>query len=164
MTSTSEDTEIKLADFGISKMSNESMLTFVGTPNFIAPEVISGKYSKECDIWSIGVLMYYLLSGQYPFLDTDLFVLLDKIKNGRVSFKGQEWAHISLNAKDLIKEFIKVKPYKRIRLSDALSHPWFKVLGADSTVPRGVFQRISQFNVSSKFWNCLLYTSDAADE
>ena len=60
--------EIKLIDFGLStKYGQESMDTMVGTPYYVAPEVLLGHYGPECDIWSCGVLMYVLLSGTLPF-------------------------------------------------------------------------------------------------
>lgn len=76
--SNSEGSEIKIIDFGLSRyldeISEESdgifgseLQTVCGTANYLAPEVIKGKYDKRCDIWSLGVLLYFLLSGELPF-------------------------------------------------------------------------------------------------
>ena len=65
-----KDDEIKLIDFGLShrvKYKTSSMQTIVGTPYYMAPEVLDGKYNFKCDVWSLGVLMYVLLSGYLPF-------------------------------------------------------------------------------------------------
>ena len=62
------DSEIKIIDFGLSKHYGGKLMTsFVGTPYYVAPEVLKGAYGKECDIWAIGVLMYVVLSGCLPF-------------------------------------------------------------------------------------------------
>jgi serine/threonine protein kinase len=60
---------LKLADFGISKIvSEETLLTNCGTPVYMAPEIWGGKpYTLKVDVWSIGIVMYYLLSGAHPF-------------------------------------------------------------------------------------------------
>jgi len=64
-----EDGEIKLIDFGLAKQTKRTgkMTTLAGTPYFISPEILKGVYGIECDMWSLGVLMYMLLSGDYPF-------------------------------------------------------------------------------------------------
>lgn len=64
------DGELKLIDFGLSKKcksKNSHMNTIAGTPHFMAPEVLVEDYNYKCDIWSLGVLMYILLSGYLPF-------------------------------------------------------------------------------------------------
>ena len=65
-----KENEVKLIDFGLAKQTNkknQNMHTVAGTPYFIAPEVLSGDYGKECDIWSFGIVLYLVLSATYPF-------------------------------------------------------------------------------------------------
>jgi calcium-dependent protein kinase len=72
------DSDLKLIDFGLSnKFSNKrdsksSMDTLVGTPYYVAPEVLRGSYGPKCDIWSAGVIMFVLLSGHYPFAGEEI--------------------------------------------------------------------------------------------
>lgn len=64
------DGELKIIDFGLSKIlhnNNNSLKSIVGTPFYMAPEVLEGNYGNSCDIWSLGVLMYVLLCGYLPF-------------------------------------------------------------------------------------------------
>lgn len=62
-------TKIKLVDFGGAQkyLPWKSMSAFFGSPYYIAPEVLSGKYNFKCDMWSVGILTYYLISGAHPF-------------------------------------------------------------------------------------------------
>lgn len=69
LSSNTKNAEVKLADFGLSAKYSESSLynTTVGTPYYVAPEVIHGSYGLACDIWSAGVNIFFLLSGEQPF-------------------------------------------------------------------------------------------------
>ncbi|KAL4464857.1 hypothetical protein ABPG74_011418 [Tetrahymena malaccensis] len=106
-----------------SKSNN--MQTIVGTVQYIAPEVLTQNYDKRCDIWSLGVILYCVLYGEFPFTgrnDTEIF---EQIRRGNLEFRDE--VTISKQAKDLITKMICVDPNKRIDMSSALKHPWFKM-------------------------------------
>lgn len=63
------------------------MKTLVGTPYYVAPEVLLGQYGVECDTWSLGVIMYTLLSGYLPFYGTTPGEVFERIRNGKVTFE-----------------------------------------------------------------------------
>lgn len=131
----SENSEIKIIDFGLSNifksedqkelMESMTLNTRVGTPHYVAPEVLQGNYTCACDIWSLGVVMYLLLSGNTPFMSETEAGLFKKIEKGMIVFEGKEWAGISVQAKQLILSMIKVNPKKRITSEQALRHSWF---------------------------------------
>ena len=80
LVSKEQGSEVKLADFGMAvRFGDEQMHTVVGTPYYLAPEVYMGSYGKECDIWSLGVVMYFLLSGRQPFKGKNINELLGNI-------------------------------------------------------------------------------------
>lgn len=100
------------------------MSSILGTPYYIAPEVIKGSYNQMCDVWSIGVITYCLLCG-YPPFDADTEVkLFDKILKGKIEMPESDWKDISTIAKDFIFKTIEVNPKDRMKLEDALKHPW----------------------------------------
>jgi serine/threonine protein kinase len=82
------------------------MKTLVGTPYYVAPEVLDGDYGKECDCWSLGVIMYAVLSGCLPFYGQSPKEVFDKILQSKVSFNTKEFRGISESAKDLITKLL----------------------------------------------------------
>ena len=97
-------------------------MDIAGTPYYIAPEVLSGNYGKECDIWSLGVCVYQLLTGQMPFDGDSQQEVFGKIKSGKFHMPKM----LSSQCKDLIHKMIEVDPNKRISARDAMNHPWIK--------------------------------------
>merc|ERR1719291_1678024 len=91
-----DDSPIKIIDFGLSRFDDvDVMTTKVGTPYYVAPEVLKREYTKACDIWSIGVITYILLCGYPPFYgenDKDIF---NSVKTGRFDFPSPYWDNIS---------------------------------------------------------------------
>lgn len=101
-----EDAEIKLIDFGLSQKYSEkghkkAMGSLVGTPYYVAPEVIRGKYGPECDVWSIGIMMYCMLSGKVPFTGETQQEILKKIVQKDVSANIRNWKKITREGKEL---------------------------------------------------------------
>ena len=74
-----KDGEIRLVDFGLAKESSVKMKTFAGTPYFMAPEVLSHNYGFKCDIWSMGCVLYMLVTGKLPFAGNSKAEVFNKI-------------------------------------------------------------------------------------
>ena len=94
-----ENSPLKLADFGISRVvqhEGDEMSTVVGTPTYLAPEVLVGqKYTHMCDIYSLGTIFYILLCGYPPFDDSDNPNFYDDVVSGNLKFPEAEWSNIS---------------------------------------------------------------------
>lgn len=122
-----ENAAIKIIDFGLSRhddMQQGIMNTKVGTPYYVAPEVLNREYTKSCDIWSIGVITYILLCGYPPFYgDTDNQIF-DQVRTGRFDFPSPDWDPISDSAKNFIVSLLKRDPSKRLSAAEALQHKW----------------------------------------
>ncbi|OMJ70518.1 hypothetical protein SteCoe_31492 [Stentor coeruleus] len=125
-----DDLNIKIIDFGTAiKISGQArLIELVGSPFYIAPEVVAGNYSYECDMWSCGVILYILLSGYPPFDAKSSAEILKKIRLGKYSFDKPIWESVSNDAKNLISKLL-CPAEKRMNASQALCHPWIKSLG-----------------------------------
>ncbi len=128
-----EDSPIKVIDFGLSKIFGDvaknnkqvkkTMQTRVGTAYYVSPEVLKGDYDEKCDIWSAGVILYILLSGDPPFNGENDNEIYRAIAKKKFSFPDKEWKNISEDAKDLIKHMI-CEPDKRYTAQQVLNHKW----------------------------------------
>ncbi|KAJ8909133.1 hypothetical protein NDN08_005827 [Rhodosorus marinus] len=123
---------IKLADFGLADVIMEDTFGdktargMYGTPFFVAPEVIRGEaYGPAVDIWSSGVLLYNMLSGQLPFEGGSLAEVLKRVKAGHVEFPEKKWGSISDEAKNFIRGLLRFHPGERLSAKQALADPWF---------------------------------------
>ncbi len=116
---------VKIADFGLSNVMRDGhfLRTSCGSPNYAAPEVISGRLyaGPEVDVWSCGVILYALLCGSLPFDDESIPNLFKKIKGGIYTLPS----HLSPSARDLIARTLLVDPLKRITIPEVRAHPWF---------------------------------------
>ena len=95
-----------------------------GTSYYVAPEVIEGTYSEKCDVWSVGIILYILLSGEPPFNGATDIEIVERIKEGTFSMEGPRWDDVSNEAKDLITQIL-CKEDQRITAAEAFQHPWF---------------------------------------
>eukprot|EP00618_Florenciella_parvula_P031462 CAMPEP_0119482742 /NCGR_PEP_ID=MMETSP1344-20130328/10463_1 /TAXON_ID=236787 /ORGANISM="Florenciella parvula, Strain CCMP2471" /LENGTH=664 /DNA_ID=CAMNT_0007517179 /DNA_START=269 /DNA_END=2263 /DNA_ORIENTATION=- len=126
----------------------EHLKTTVGTPYYIAPEVFTKNYGRECDIWSIGVIAYILLCGFPPYSGNDEKEIMQAVRSGRdVTFQEEYWGNISNEAKDFISNLMKRTPSERPSAADALKHPWFtRTDTAPLSLYRTIGPRLEIFN------------------
>lgn len=151
-----KDAELKLIDFGLARPIDdiESLKSAAGTIFYMAPEVIRGNFSEKCDEWSLGAIMYLLLSGQPPFLGSTSREVASKILNDKIDMKSLDWRRVSKHAKDLLHKLLERDVQKRITAAEALEHPWFKKIRSlhpVEPVNRSVIQNLRAFKNSSYF-------------
>ncbi|OMJ86304.1 hypothetical protein SteCoe_12217 [Stentor coeruleus] len=99
---------------------------------FVAPEVAFDDYNEKCDIWSVGMIMYALLTGRTPFTDNLIDICEESQKKGQINVKLLEELGVSQLAIDLILEMIKYDHNQRISAVEALSHKWFELIKSNS--------------------------------
>lgn len=119
---------LKVIDFGTSRKfdSQKKLTKRLGTPYYIAPEVLMKNYDEKCDIWSCGVILYILLCGYPPFNGPDEDSILKAVKEGNFSFDEADWGQISQDAKILIKKMLQKDPKKRISAREVYEDPWIQ--------------------------------------
>ena len=124
-----ENNPLKIADFGLSQSINlKKMLTSkVGTSYYVPPEILAGNYTEKCDIWSAGIILYILLSGEPPFNGPNDETIFARIKTYKYEFPEQKWSKISVEAKDLLTKML-IQEDKRLSASQVLQHPWFDII------------------------------------
>jgi len=126
---------LKLIDFGLSIQQNaKKEKRRVGTPYYMAPEMIFGNFVKASDIWSIGVIMYIMVTGKQPFWGKNKDEVLNKVKNGRYDMKSLYYSKCSNSVKDLIKKMLVTEPEKRMTVEACLEHSWFKQFENDKYI------------------------------
>jgi len=103
------------------------MSDIVGTPYYVAPEVLEGVYTNACDVWSVGVILYIMLSGKAPFSGETSSEVLGKVARAPVCFPEKSWHGISNVAKDLILKMLEKNPTARLTAKQCLEHGWFKL-------------------------------------
>merc|ERR1719262_1755611 len=123
-----EKNNLKVIDMGLSCTfkPGQVLTTKAGTPYYVAPQVLAGKYDHSADVWSLGVIMYVLLCGYPPFYGENDADVLSKVRLGNFSFNASDWKNISEDAKNLIRMTLKMNPRDRYTAEQALNHEWIR--------------------------------------
>lgn len=118
--------QIKLADFGLATYINpgQSLHGTVGSPFYIAPEVLAGGYNQAADVWSAGVILYILLSGKPPFWGKTKSRIFEAVRAAGLRFQSDPWNGISDSAKELIRGMLHTDPSVRFTAQQVLDHRW----------------------------------------
>jgi len=151
-----ETNVLKIIDFGLScaqKPAGEYLKTKVGTPYYVSPQVLMGRYDHMCDIWSCGVIMYVLLAGYPPFNGSNDAEIFRKVRSGVVRFDRPEWRYVSKDAQDLVRQLLRMKPAERFSASQALSHDWIKDVApraSSAPLPKDMLENLKNFRTQNK--------------
>ena len=149
------DAEIKIIDFGLSTkfVKEKHMNGVVGTPYYVAPEVLEGVYTSACDVWSVGVILYIMINGKPPFTGATSSEILGKAARAQVFFPEKQWRNVSQEAKDLILKMLERDPTKRYTAKQCLDHPWFQKNGDTSSphIDVRLFKRLKNFRKPPRF-------------
>ncbi|XP_062117683.1 calcium-dependent protein kinase 32-like [Humulus lupulus] len=149
-----ETAPLKAIDFGLSVFfkPGERFTEIVGSPYYMAPEVLKRNYGPEVDVWSAGVILYILLCGVPPFWAETEQGVAQAIIRSVLDFKRDPWPKVSDNAKDLVKKMLDPDPRRRLTAQEVLDHPWLQNAKKAPNVSLGetVRARLKQFSVMNK--------------
>ena len=144
------DFNIKICDFGLSalKKSTDKLHTILGTPYYMAPEVLKGDYNEKCDIWSIAAITYYLITGTEPFKGDTSNQIFSRILYTEPDYSPTKFWNTSENLLDFLKNCFSKDPGVRPTALEALSHPWFENLFKKIHSPKFIGENIF-YNIST---------------
>ncbi|CAH9109947.1 unnamed protein product [Cuscuta europaea] len=152
--SSDEDAALKATDFGLSVFykPGETFSDVVGSPYYVAPEVLCKHYGPESDVWSAGVILYILLSGVPPYWAETEVGIFRQILQGKLDFESEPWPGISDSAKDLIRKMLDRNPKRRLTAHEVLCHPWIvdDSVAPDKPLDSAVLSRLKQFSAMNK--------------
>ncbi|XP_058102396.1 calcium-dependent protein kinase 8-like [Magnolia sinica] len=153
----SETSPLKTIDFGLSMFfkPGERFSEIVGSPYYMAPEILRRNYGPEIDVWSAGVILYILLCGVPPFWaesEEEIAQAIVESDQSDIDFEREPWPKISENAKDLVKSMLDPNPYSRLTAQEVLEHPWMQNVNKAPDTPLGetVKARLKQFSAMNK--------------
>ncbi|KAJ0028856.1 hypothetical protein Pint_36207 [Pistacia integerrima] len=149
-----EDSPLKAIDFGLSIFfkPGDIFTDVVGSPYYVAPEVLRKRYGPEADVWSAGVMIYILLSGVPPFWAETEHEIFEEVLHAELDFTSDPWPNISEGAKDLVRRMLVRDPKRRLTAHEVLCHPWVQENGVapDKPLDSAVLTRLKQFSAMNK--------------
>eukprot|EP00929_Paragymnodinium_shiwhaense_P096471 TRINITY_DN5805_c0_g1_i1.p1 TRINITY_DN5805_c0_g1~~TRINITY_DN5805_c0_g1_i1.p1 ORF type:complete len:655 (+),score=156.12 TRINITY_DN5805_c0_g1_i1:85-2049(+) len=137
-----EKTTLKIIDFGLSKKFSpgEILTTRAGTPDYVAPEVVRGRYTESADLWSCGVMAYIMLCGYPPFRGHTDAQILHAVQRGYYSFDDDKgWKGVSEHAKQFIRHLVHISPLARHTAETAMTDVWITGQDMSPTNREAVF-------------------------
>jgi len=154
--------QLKLIDFGFAKVWDPStlMMASCGSIAYVSPDVLHGKgYTSKCDLWSLGVVVWMLLSG-YPPFHGDERLMMSKIKAGQADWSHKSrWKPVSDNAIDFVKKLLCTEPERRMSAQEALQHPWLAHGGSEgkpAVLSRDTLRSLQRYADASKVRRAVL--------
>ena len=140
---------VRVIDFGLAAhlpSGGDDLAARVGTPYYIAPEVLQRKYREKADMWSVGVMLYIMICGYPPFWGSTDARIFQRIASMQYSMQGKEWLHVSAPCKSLVRSLL-TTPGRRLTALEALHHPWMLQEGCSrgSTGPGRLLRRSAAF-------------------
>ncbi|KAJ6360687.1 hypothetical protein OIU77_004660 [Salix suchowensis] len=149
-----DDAKLKTTDFGLSVFYKPGQYFYdvVGSPYYVAPEVLLKYYGPQADVWSAGVILYILLSGVPPFWAETESGIFRQILQGQLDLESDPWPNISESAKDLIRKMLERDPRQRITAHEVLCNPWIvdDRVAPDKPLDSAVLSRLKQFSAMNK--------------
>jgi calcium-dependent protein kinase len=148
-----ENSPLKAIDFGLSVFfkPGERFSEIVGSPYYMAPEVLKRNYGPEVDVWSAGVILYILLCGVPPFWAETEQGVAQAILRGVLDFKREPWPEVSDSAKSLVRHMLEPDPKLRYTAQQVLDHPWLLNARKNPNVPLdAVRSKLKQFSAMNK--------------
>ncbi|KAL9244910.1 hypothetical protein vseg_018624 [Gypsophila vaccaria] len=149
-----DDFSLKAIDFGLSVFFKPGQVfkDVVGSPYYVAPEVLLKHYGPEADVWTAGVILYIFLSGVPPFWAETQQGIFDAVLKGQIDFDSDPWPLISDSAKDLIRKMLCSHPSDRLTAHQVLCHPWICKNGVapDRALDPAVLSRLKHFSAMNK--------------
>lgn len=152
-----KDSKILIADFALAVRPDRatkegglmSSSTPCGTPEYMAPEVLARRcYTCAVDLWSVGVVVYTVLSSTFPFDDDSIAEIGRLVLAGKYSYDAQVWTSVSVCAKNFIDSLLVQDPKRRLTAAQAVRHPWIRCGGLTNDAGRALCSTISSSSSS----------------
>lgn len=160
--STDPDSKLKLIDFGTCKhiKKDDRLVDRIGSAYYVAPEVITGNYDEKCDVWSMGVILFMMLSGIPPFGGSNNGEIISAIMLNEPNYDPKKWKHVSEGAVQLVKSMLNKSVPQRISAQDVVNHPWVqRFISSDQPnkkLASRSFRNLAKFTTSSKLHRATL--------